>query len=75
MGKKPEGVGFRILPMMLGNMTAAEVYASFHKWEATPEELKGLIIYLRSLTPTGQGDIRLPDGTYVAPGSSPMMMP
>jgi hypothetical protein len=73
MGKKPEGVGFRILPEMLGDMTAAEVYASFHKWEATPEELKGLIIYLRSLTPTGQGDIRLPDGTYVAPGSSPMM--
>jgi hypothetical protein len=26
-------------------------------------------VYLRSLTPTGQGDILLPDGTYVAPGS------
>ena len=33
------------------------------------DEIKGLIIYLRSLTPTGQGDILLPDGTYVAPGT------
>ena len=75
MGKKPEGVGFRILPEMLGDMTAAEVYASFHKWDASDEEIKGLIIYLRSLTPTGQGDIRLPDGTYVAPGSPPPNLP
>jgi hypothetical protein len=70
-GMKPEGVGFRVLPEMLGDMTAQEVYSGFHKWEATDEEQKGLIIYLRSLTPTGQGDILLPDGTYVAPGTVP----
>jgi hypothetical protein len=75
MGKKPEGVGFRILPQMLGNMTAAQVYADFHTWEATDDEITGLIIYLRSLTPTGQGDIRLPDGTYVAPGEMPANWP
>jgi hypothetical protein len=75
MGKKPEGVGFRILPAMLGSKTNEEVYAEFHKWEATEDEVRGLIIYLRSLTPTGQGDIRLPDGTYVAPGETPPNWP
>jgi hypothetical protein len=75
MGKKPEGVGYRILPEMLGSMTADELYADFHTWEATEEEVKGLILYLRSLTPTGQGDIRLPDGTYVAPGERPPNFP
>ena len=75
MGTKPEGVGFRILPEMLGDRTAEEVYADFHTWTATEDEIKGLIIYLRSLTPTGQGDIRLPDGTYVAPGERPANFP
>jgi hypothetical protein len=68
-GTKPTGVGYRILPEMLGNMTADEVYKSFHTWESTEEEIVGLIVYLRSLTPVGQGDILLPDGTYVAPGT------
>lgn len=75
MGKKPEGVGFRVLPDMIFGMTAEEMYAQFHKWEATDDEIKGLIIYLRSLTPTGQGDIRLPDGSYVAPGEPPPNLP
>jgi hypothetical protein len=70
-GKKPEGVGFRILPPMLGSMTAEELYADFHTWEASEDEIVGLIMYLRSLTPTGQGDIRLPDGTYVPAGTTP----
>jgi hypothetical protein len=70
-GMKPPGVGFRVLPKMLGDMTAEEVYSSFHKWDASDDEKKGLIIYLRSLTPTGQGDILLPDGSYVAPGTVP----
>jgi hypothetical protein len=70
-GMKPPGVGFRVLPEMLGDMTAQEVYSGFHKWESTDEERKGLIIYLRSLTPTGQGDILLPDGSYVPPGTIP----
>jgi hypothetical protein len=67
-GMKPPGIGFRLIPAMVGNMTAVDLYAGFHKWDATPEEIKGLLVYLRSLTPKGQGDILLPDGTYVAPG-------
>jgi hypothetical protein len=75
MGMKPEGVGFRVLPMMLGDKTNVQLYEEFHAWEGSDEELQGVIVYLRSLTPTGQGDIKLPDGTYVAPGSMPPMMP
>lgn len=71
MGTKPEGIGYRVLPEMLFNLTADELYTQYHQWEASEDEIKGLIIYLRSLTPTGQGDILLPDGTYVAPGSAP----
>lgn len=71
MGMKPEGVEFRVLPEMLGGTTAVDLYAMYHKWETTEDEIKGLIVYLRSLTPTGQGDILLPDGTYVPPGSEP----
>ena len=75
MGMKPAGVGFRILPPMLGDQTDVEIYADYHTWEATDEELKGLVVYLRSLTPTGQGDIKLPDGSYVGPDSMPMTPP
>lgn len=75
MGMKPEGIGFRVLPAMLGDKSNTELYAEFHAWGGSDEELKGLIVYLRSLTPTGQGDIKLPDGTYVEPGSMPPMMP
>ena len=71
MGMKPEGVGYRVLPEMLGGSTADEIYNDYHRWEATDEEITGMIVYLRSLTPTGQGDILLPDGTYVEPGSAP----
>ena len=74
MGMKPEGVGFRILPAMIGSMTNTEIYALYHKWDTTPEEVQGLIIYLRSLTPTGQGDLRLPDGSYVPAGGMPPSM-
>jgi hypothetical protein len=70
-GMKPPGVGFRVLPAMVGNMTDVDLYAAYHKWDATPQEIKGLIIYLRSLTPTGMGDILLPDGTYAPPGGMP----
>jgi hypothetical protein len=71
-GTKPPGVGFRVIPEMLFNQSAEEVYMSFHKWEATEDEIIGMIIYLRSLTPTGQGDILLPDGSYAPPGMLPM---
>jgi len=73
MGMKPEGVGFRILPEMLGEKTNVEIYEEFHTWTGSEQELKGLVVYLRSLAPTGQGDIKLPDGTYVEPGSMPPM--
>jgi hypothetical protein len=73
MGTKPEGVGLRVLPDMLFGMTGTEVYKMFHTWDSTEEEIVGLIVYLRSLTPMGQGDILLPDGTYAAPGMLPTM--
>lgn len=61
-GMKPTGVEFRVLPEMLEHL-----YVGFHTWEASEEEMLGLIVYMRSLTPTGQGDILLPDGTFGAP--------
>jgi hypothetical protein len=30
----------------------------FHHWEMTPEQIKGIIVYLRSLTPQSQGGTR-----------------
>lgn len=56
-GMKPEGIGFRALPEMLQTL-----YPVAHKWEATTEQIEGLIIYLRSLTPKGQGEVLLPAG-------------
>jgi hypothetical protein len=61
-GMKPTGIEFRVLPPMLEHL-----YVGFHTWEASEEEMLGLIVYMRSLTPTGQGDILLPDGTFGAP--------
>lgn len=69
MGMKPPGIGFRILPPMIGSKTDVQLYSEFHHWESTDEEQTGLIVYLRSLTPQGQGDILLPDGTYVPSGA------
>ena len=82
-GMKPPGIGFRIFPdpsevPMVSGLPAfdpVEVYAGFHTWDASAEEIKGLIVYLRSLTPTGQGDILLPDGTYLPPGEIPSNAP
>jgi hypothetical protein len=74
-GMKPPGIGFRLLPPTLFGMSAQEVYADFHAWDASDDEIKGLIVYLRSLTPEGQGDILLPDGTYIAPGQRPPGLP
>ena len=73
-GTKPPGYGFRVLPPMLGSTTNVQIYEMYHKWDTTPEEIKGLIVYLRGLTPAGQGDILLPGGMYVpAPENRPMM--
>lgn len=63
MGMKPEPVCYRVLPPDLEYL-----YLDFHTWEAPESEQKGLILYLRALTPEGQGDILLPDGTYAMPG-------
>jgi hypothetical protein len=71
MGTKPAGAGFRLLPPKLGSISDVDLYKMFHKWEATPDEVKGVIVYMRSLTPEGQGDILLPDGTFVPPGGMP----
>ena len=59
-GMKPPGVAFRVLPSDIQPR-----YKDMHLWMATDAEVKGLIVYLRSLTPAGQGDILLPNGQYV----------
>ena len=61
-GTKPAGVEFRVLPEMFQHL-----YEGFHTWTASEEDMLGLIVYMRSLTPAGQGDILLPDGTFGAP--------
>lgn len=55
-GTKPAGVGFRVLPTMVQSF-----YGEFHAWRATDAEIDGLIAYLRSLEPKGQGMIRPPN--------------
>lgn len=57
-GTKPAAVGFRVLPSFI-----QPFYAQFHAWNASEEEIGGLISYLRSLAPMGQGEIVRPDVT------------
>lgn len=63
-GTKPASVPFRVLPdtIMFGGMTYtnAELYAMFHEWDPTADALTGMILYLRALTPTGQGCVNNP---------------
>jgi len=48
MGMKPKGAKFHTpFPPTL--------YVMFHTWDATPDEQKGLVTYLRSFTPKTQG--------------------
>jgi hypothetical protein len=61
-GMKPMGVPYHVLPAELEHL-----YPEFHTWEANESERKGLIVYLRSLTPMGQSDIVLPDDFGMAP--------
>ena len=56
LGMKPEGITFSVLPPQLEFL-----YPEFHTWEASEQEVKGLIVYLRSLTPVNQGEIQVPD--------------
>ena len=58
-GTKPAGVAFRVLPKDM-----QPLYSDMHCWMSTDAEVKGLTVYLRSLTPQGQGDILGPDGVY-----------
>jgi hypothetical protein len=60
-GMKPDGIAYTVLPPPLEFL-----YPEFHTWDATDDEVKGLIIYLRSLTPTVMGDIQIPD-TLILP--------
>jgi hypothetical protein len=46
-GKKPAGVEQRLMP--------ADRWSKIHQWEMSAEEKKGIIVYLRSLTPKSQG--------------------
>jgi hypothetical protein len=55
-GMKPPGVSYSLLPPELEHL-----YPGFHTWEADESEIKGLVVYLRSLTPVLQGEITLPD--------------
>jgi len=50
MGIKPPGATFHTpFPEF--------IYTRFHTWEATPEEQKGIVVYLRSLQPKTQGPL------------------
>lgn len=60
-GMKPPGVGYRALPERFQSF-----YEVMHTWNVSEEQVLGLVVYLRSLTPEGQGDILLPNGLYAA---------
>lgn len=47
-GVKPEGVKYRIMKK--------ERWNKLHQWDMTDEQKKGMIVYLRSLTPEEQGE-------------------
>jgi len=63
-GTKPADVPFRVLPptIILGSTTYtdAELYERFHDWNASSDALAGMALYLRALTPRGQGCVQNP---------------
>lgn len=63
-GTKPANVPFKVLPdtITFGAMTYtnAQLYEMFHLWDPTADALTGMILYLRALTPTGQGCVNNP---------------
>jgi hypothetical protein len=63
-GTKPADVPYRVLPptIQFGTTTYTndELYSQFHLWAATADQLTGMILYLRALTPTGQGCVKNP---------------
>jgi hypothetical protein len=50
MGMKPEGSTFH-------TPFPPSIYEQFHTWDATDAEKKGIVVYLRSLTPKTQGTL------------------
>ncbi|MDD9939818.1 MAG: hypothetical protein OXU20_02030 [Myxococcales bacterium] len=68
-GKKPEGIGYRVLPP-----EAEFFYPLLHTWSVAEEQANDLVIYLRSLTPEGQGDVMLPFGLLASPAVK-MLLP
>jgi len=59
-GTKPADVPFRVIPsdgIAFGGTTytPTELYSMFHLWSASADQLTGMVLYLRSLTPSGEG--------------------
>jgi len=52
-GIKPEGSNWRVIPAAFG----PRIYPTFHKWDVPDVTKKGIVAYLRSLTPKAQGAI------------------
>jgi hypothetical protein len=56
MAKKPMGAPYRVVNGggLIPDDVAQTIYARFHTWEVAPETQKGIVAYLRSLTPKAQ---------------------
>jgi cytochrome c553 len=52
-GRKPEGVMFRTIPTPMGQ----ERWKTTHKWDMTTDEARGIVVYLRGMTPKAQGEV------------------
>lgn len=59
MGVKPAGAKFRVVNGggFLNDTAAARIYAMFHQWKVDETTQKGIVAYLRALTPKAQGAI------------------
>jgi hypothetical protein len=49
---KPAGIPQRIMPL--------EQWQKIHKWQMDPQQLSGIVVYLRSLEPKSQGAVDFP---------------
>lgn len=59
MAKKPAGAPYRVVNGggLIPDNVAQTIYARFHTWDVKPETQKGIVAYLRSLTPKAQANI------------------
>ncbi len=71
MAKKPAGAPYRVVNGggLLQDSQAQLIYARFHTWEVAPETQKGIVAYLRSLTPKSQPMVDF--GGLLRPGGFP----